>query len=161
MRELYLASVTVHVLAALLWLGGMFFLGAVGAPVLRHVEPAELRQRLFDAIGTRFRTVGWWAIGALLVTGTLNLWFKGILGLLATTGFWRAPYGQALAVKLAAVTVMLVVQAIHDFRDGPRAGRAVPGSDEALALRRRAAWLARLNALIAVVLVVAAVRLAR
>jgi hypothetical protein len=37
----------------------------------------------------------------------------------------------------------------------------VPGSPEALAARRRAAWLARINAGLGVVLVVVAVRLAR
>ena len=31
----YYLIVTLHVLAALLWLGGMFFLGLVGAPALR------------------------------------------------------------------------------------------------------------------------------
>lgn len=160
---LYFANVTLHVLAALLWLGGMFFLGAVGAPVLRAVEPAELRQRLFHQLGTRFRTVGWWAIAVLLVTGTLNLWFKGLLrwDVLGAAAFWGTTFGTALAVKLTAVTVMLVVQGIHDFVHGPRAGRATPGSAEALALRRRAAWLARINALIGLIVVVAAVRLAR
>jgi hypothetical protein len=41
------------------------------------------------------------------------------------------------------------------------AGRAAPGSAEALVLRRRAALLARANAIIGVVVVAAAVRLAR
>lgn len=160
---MYLANVTLHILAALLWLGGMFFLGVVGAPVLRHVEPPELRQKLFHALGTRFRTVGWWAIAVLVATGTLNLWFKGYLhwALLTSPPFWRSHFGGALAVKLAAVTTMLVVQAIHDFIDGPAAGRAMPGSTEALGLRKRAAWLARINALIGLIVVIAAVRLAR
>ncbi len=163
MRELYFANVTLHVLAALLWLGGMFFLGVVGAPVLRHVQPPELRQRLFLALGTRFRAVGWWAVAVLVATGTLNLWFRGYLhwALLTSPGFWRSNFGGALAVKLVAVTTMLVVQAVHDFIDGPAAGRAVPGSAEALALRQRAAWLARINAMLGIVLVLAAVRLAR
>jgi len=50
---------------------------------------------------------------------------------------------------------------VHDFVLGPRAGRAVPGTPEAAALRSRAAWAARFNALAAVGLVIAAVRLAR
>ena len=104
-------SVTMHVLAALLWLGGMFFLGVVGAPVLRAVEPVEL--------------------------------------------------GHALAVKLVAVAMMVIISATHDFALGPAAGRVSPGSPSALRLRRRAAMLARLNALIGIALVVAAVRLAR
>ena len=75
----YWVNVTVHVFAALLWLGGMFFLGVVGAPVLRNVEDPALRRDLFVALGERFRTVGWVAIAVLLVTGVLNLWLRGIL----------------------------------------------------------------------------------
>jgi putative copper resistance protein D len=66
MPALYYANVTLHVLAAMLWLGGMFFWGIVGAPLLCAIEPGELRQRLFQAIGERFRAVGWWTIAVLL-----------------------------------------------------------------------------------------------
>ena len=41
--SLHHLSVPLHVLAALLWLGGMFFLAALGAPVLRRVEPPAAR----------------------------------------------------------------------------------------------------------------------
>ena len=164
MRALYFANVSVHLLAALFWLGGMFFLGVVGAPALRRVEPPALRQRLFHELGLRFRTAGWIAIAILLATGTLNLWFRGWLhwqGVLGSGAFWRTPPGQALAWKLAAVTAMLVVSAVHDFVLGPRAGRAGAGSPEAIRMRRQAALLARVNALFGVIVVLAAVRLAR
>lgn len=160
----YWISVTVHMLAALFWLGGMFFLGVVGAPVLRAVEPAELRQRLFHAIGVRFRTAGWGAVGVLVATGMLNLHFRGLLrwdGLLADRLFWSTTLGRALAAKLAAVILMVGISAIHDFWLGPAAGRAGLGSPNAVRLRRQAALLARLNALIGVALVIAAVHLAR
>jgi hypothetical protein len=56
---------------------------------------------------------------------------------------------------------MLIVQAVHDFNVGPAAARLTPGSPEALSARRRAALLARLSALFGIVVVIAAVRLAR
>lgn len=163
MRALYLANVTVHILAAMFWLGGMFFLGVVGAPALRAVESAAVRQRLFHQLGVRFRRAGWWAIAVLLTTGTLNLYFRGWLhpGVLGTPAFWGSPVGHALILKLFAVTAMLVVSGIHDFVLGPRAGRALPGSPASIALRTRAARLARLNALLGIVVVLAAVMLAR
>jgi uncharacterized membrane protein len=164
MSTLYYINVTIHVLAAMLWLGGMFFLGVVGAPVLRVVEPPALRQRLFQQLGVRARGLGWWAIGILIVTGTFNLWFRGWLhweGVLGSAAFWRSSIGVALALKLASVTTMVVVSTVHDFILGPMAGRLPAGSAEALAFRRRAALLARANALLGVVIVIAAVRLAR
>ena len=163
MSTLYYINVTVHVLAAMLWLGGMFFLGVVGAPVLRAVEPPALRQRLFQQLGMRARALGWWAIAVLLATGTLNLYFRGWLrwDVLGNAAFWRTGVGIALATKLIAVAAMVAVSGVHDFVLGPRAGRLPAGSVEALAFRRRAALLARGNALLGVVIVVAAVRLAR
>lgn len=161
MRELYLLNVTVHVLAALLWLGGMFFLAAVGAPVLRTVEPPALRAELFRRLGQRFRAVGWMAIGALVATGTLNLHFSATLYRLNDAGFWATRYGHALAWKLAAAAAMIATSAVHDFVLGPRASSLRPGTPQALRARGRAAWLARINAILGVALVVAAVRLAR
>jgi hypothetical protein len=82
-------------------------------------------------------------------------------GVLGSAAFWRTPIGVALAFKLASVVTMIVVSAVHDFLVGPAASRAAAGSAEAVALRRRAALLARLNALVGLLLVVAATRLAR
>lgn len=164
MSTLYYFSVSIHVLAAMLWLGGMFFLGLVGAPILRAVEPPALRQRLFQQLGTRARAVGWWAIIVLLITGVLNLYFRGWLqwsGVLGSAAFWRTGAGIALAVKLSAVALMVVVSAVHDFMLGPMAGRLAAGSPAALSFRRRAALLARVNALIGILIVIAAVRLSR
>jgi putative copper export protein len=163
MTSLYFASVTLHLLAAMLWLGGTFFLAVVGAPVLRRVEPASLRSDLFHRLGVRFRSVGWIAIGALIVTGIANLGFRGLLEAetLGSASFWQGRYGRALAWKLAIVVAMVSLAAAHDFALGPRASRHAPGSLEAVAARRRAAWLARLNAGLGVALVAVAVRLAR
>ena len=160
----YYLLVFLHLLAALLWLGGMFFLGVVGAPILRSVEPPALRQRLFHKLGVRFRAAGWAAIAVLLVTGVWLLHLRGLLhwsGVLGDPEFWRTTLGVALAAKLAAVAIMIVVGFIHDFFLGPAAGRAPTGSARAQTLRRRAAAFARLNALVGLLLLLAAVRLAR
>jgi uncharacterized membrane protein len=163
MSTLYYINVSAHLLAALLWLGGMFFLAVVGAPVLRHVEPATLRRDLFSRIGKQFRIVGWIAIAILLLTGLGNLYFRGLFtaGLLTNSAFWGSSYGKALTVKLVAVLFMLVVQAVHDFIHGPRSGRLDPATEAGRHARRTAAWLARLNAIAGLVVVLAAVRLAR
>lgn len=163
MRELYLANVTIHVLAALFWLGGMFFFALVGAPALRRIEPPGLRAELFRTLGERFRGVAWVSIAVLLITGVLNLHLMNLLRweILGSGTFWTTSYGRALAWKLGAVLVMLLVSALHDFVFGPAASRLERGSAAAAAARTRAAWLARLNALAGLVLVIAAVRLTR
>lgn len=160
---LYFVNVTLHVLAARVWLGGMIFLAVAAAPMLRMVEHAELRRRLFEAIGVRFRLVGWWAIALLVVTGIVNLHYRGWLksDVFASGDFWRSAHGHALAIKLAAVLTMIGLRALHDFVFGPAASRAAIGTPQAAQQRRRAVVIARANALIGIIAVIAAVRLAR
>ena len=160
----YYIVVTIHILAAMFWLGGMFFLALIGAPLLRTLEPPEMRQRLFRELGTRFRLAGWIAIIILLITGVINLYYRGWLhwdGVLGSSAFWRTTVGHALACKLIAVTVMLIVSAVHDFILGPAAGRMKPGTPRALSYRRHAAHLARANAILGIIIVIAAVVLTR
>ena len=160
--NLYLALVTLHLLAAMLWLGGMLFLAVVGAPVLRALEPA-IRQEIFRRLGERFRTVGWIALGVLVATGTGMVQLRGWLRpeVMGSSGFWTAGPGRTLALKLALVALMLGLSAWHDFVLGPRAGRAEPGSPRALRLRKRAAGMARVNALVGLLVLFLAARLVR
>ena len=128
----------VHVLAALVWIGGMLFIALVLVPVARGFNDPPLRARLFHAAGVRFRVVGWIALGLLLVTGLGNLWLRPYLLTL--------PQFQ---VKLGLVVVALALSAIHDFVVGPRAGR--PGADPRL--RTQASWLGRVNLVVVLVVV--------
>ena len=162
MSTLYFFTVTTHVLAAIVWLGGMIAF-AILAPALRSVEDDGVRQRIFHVLGERFRMVGWICIAVLLVTGVGQLQLRGWWGaqFWGVAGFWSTNLGRALVLKLGTGALMLVIQAIHDFWLGPRAGMVTPGTNEAVTLRRRAAHLARANALLGLVLIYFAVRLAR
>jgi putative copper resistance protein D len=160
--RMYVLTVTVHILATLFWLGGTFFLGIVGAPALRGLEP-ELRGRLFRDIGVRFRKLGWAAITVLVITGVMNLNFRGLLGPAFRGGgdFWLTPFGKMLAWKLGLVTVIITMAALHDFWLGPLSGRLPVGSAEQLRVRRSVSWMGRVNAVLGVLLIYVATRLVR
>jgi uncharacterized membrane protein len=157
----HLTLVTLHLLAAITWAGGIAFLALVGAPVLRHVDDAALRQRLFNALGQRFRVVGWLAVGVAVLSGTALLAERGLLAAMGDAGFWATAAGHALGVKLVALVAMLGINGWHDLVDGPRASAAVPGTPAAVALRQRSMRLARAGAVAALVVVVAGVWLSR
>lgn len=170
MRGLYLTSVTLHVLAALYWLGGMWFLALVAAPVLRRELAPEQRALVFQQVGHRFRFHGWLALAVLLVTGVANLQLRGWLRpeVMGEADFWASPLGHALAGKLGMVLVMFALAGIHDFLLGPLASPDHPASpggapppDKRRQLRMAAVWVARFNAVAGLVLVYFAVRLAR
>lgn len=128
----------IHLLAAMLWVGGMLFVALVLVPATRRLEDPALRTRLIRDTGVRFRTVGWIALAAMIATGLLSLWLRPYL--LATARFH---------VKVGLVVLALSLAALHDFVLGPRAGR--PGADPRA--RTRASWLARVNVLVALAIV--------
>lgn len=133
--SLSLAFRFVHVLAAVTWLGGMLFIALVLVPVARRLPDDALRVRLISDLGRRFRTVGWIAIGVLVVTGLGNLWLRPeLLG--APRFHWKA----------GLIVLALALSVLHDFVLGPRAG-AEP------AARRRASWVARANLLVVLAIV--------
>lgn len=158
----YHAAIFVHVLSAVVWLGGMIAL-ALLAPILRGVGDDAARQGLFHRLGRRFRLVGWICLAALGASGLLQLHAKGWWGIAfwGAPGLWGSPLGHALAGKLLTVGIMLVVQALHDFWVGPLAGRVPAGTEQARLLRKRAALLARFNAVAALALLWFAVAVAR
>jgi copper resistance protein D len=178
----YQISVFLHILSAVVWIGGMFFLALVVVPVTRSLPRAE-RAALFGAVGRRFRVIGWACIGVLLVTGSINTIYRGVTWEnLFTAGLWSSPFGATLALKLAVVAVMLGLSVYHDFVIGPRSVRVLenagsaPGRSpssppapvtrpdlvgEAGRLRRQASVVGRLEAILALLVLVLAIMLVR
>lgn len=128
-----------HVTAAVTWLGGMLFIAIVLVPVTRRVQDPHLRIDLIGRTGKRFRTVGWTALALLVATGLVIL--------LRRPWLLRMP---AFQLKAALVVLALALSVLHDFVLGPRVGRLPP---EAAAPRRRLTWIARLNVLVVLTIV--------
>ncbi|MCC6849134.1 MAG: hypothetical protein IT294_11595 [Deltaproteobacteria bacterium] len=132
MHALYVFSVWVHVLAAITWIGGMFFLMIMVMPWLRQGDRATAAAFLRET-GTRFRTVGWGGFGVLLVTGAFN----------------------ALVLVVSSIHDFVVGPRVS------RAVELAPRSALTEKLRRRASLLGRANAVLALVLVALGVILVR
>jgi uncharacterized membrane protein len=165
MHFAFIAFLWLHIVAAAVWIGGMMFLALVLVPTIRRPEYRALGPALVHVTGVRFRVVGWIALAVLAASGAGNLWVRGIgFDLLTSAEFWSAPYGRLLALKLAGVASIVGVSLAHDLYVGPRAteeGRRNPGSEEALALRRRASLFGRTNLLLGLLLVAVGLMLAR
>ncbi|HSE83998.1 MAG TPA: CopD family protein [Thermodesulfobacteriota bacterium] len=159
--------VLIHVLAAIVWLGGMFFIALVIVPSLKKIEPAEKRFQVLSATARRFRTVSWIAIPILLVTGVLNAMNRGVtIDLISSGMLFSSLFGQVLTIKVTLVFVMIILSAIHDFVLGPRlinileASNPNPGSASKIKrYRKYVSWLARVNALLAILVVACGVML--
>ena len=165
MHVLYLISVWLHLLAVIVWIGGMAFLVLVVVPWLRKQGAATDAGEFLRETGERFRDVGWVCFAIIALTGTFNLYMRGVRLADFLRSEWRSSsFGEVVLFKLAAFCAVLLVSALHDFVLGPRATRAMmhdPRSAEAQAMRRMASRIARVNVLLALALVAGGVMLVR
>lgn len=157
MDPLALTVVFIHLTAAVVWIGGMLFLSAVGPALRRLNVPSSAI--LFRAMGRRFRDISWAAVVVLVATGVGNLAIEGAFQDLAA--FLAA--NPLLPVKMGLVGAMISVKAAHDFVVGPQASQAM-ASDLAAAPRlsvwRAAMALGRLNVLLGLVVLFLSVGIA-
>ena len=159
-RTMYHLFVSLHILAAVVWVGGMLFLSLVLAPLVRSRKAAPEFMALFRSAALRFRVVSWAAIGVLLLTGPMLLSQRGIA--LTVPSSWP----HIVRLKLALVGALLVLTVLHDLVMGPRISHAiaVPESSRTAweqVVVRTARWLPRISLLLALAVVVVAAVLAR
>jgi uncharacterized membrane protein len=118
---LYHLSVALHVLAASLWLGHMFFWSLFSGPALKKIQPPEVAERLRAVMRWR-GGLGWPALGVLAVTGLYQMRFRGVTpGMLVDGTMLQSAAGRLLACKLLLVLGMVGYQAIWAHRPAPRA----------------------------------------
>ncbi len=158
LHALYVLSVTVHVLAAALWVGGMGFFALVVVPIVRRAMDPERASAVLREAGLRFNKVAWICLGVLAATGVCNLYCRGLLPAILTAEFWSTAFGRALAVKLGVVAFVVAASAAHavDARRPP-----VPAGAEVARARRRMTLLGRSILLFSVAVVALGVVLVR
>lgn len=157
----------IHLLAAIVWLGGMFFISLVLVPSLRKLDPPTKRTEILSSTARRFSLVSWIAILVLLITGAINAANHGItIALISSGNLLSSQFGIILTFKVILVLVMILISAVHDFILGPKLIRLAElqrsGADSAksVAIKRKfVSWLARINAFIGIIVVACAVML--
>ncbi len=167
MNILRISIVLIHILAALIWIGGMFFIALVAVPILRKIESPAKRNEILSFTAKRFRVVSWIAISVLLITGLLNAINHGVtIDLISTGKLFSSYFGKVITLKVILVFIMVVLSVIHDFFLGPRLtnliGSSLSDPDSLKDLKRRrqyVSWLARANVILGILVVACAVML--
>src|SRR5436190_11345777 len=103
--------VIVHLLAAMVWVGGSIALVVAGVPAIRTLE-GDPRQRAMRELGLRWRPLGYGALGIAAVTGVV----------LAQHDYddARSPFGAVLWVKVGLSFGLITASYLHNFVLGPR-----------------------------------------
>ncbi|MBI3810073.1 MAG: DUF4149 domain-containing protein [Nitrospirae bacterium] len=152
-------NVWLHILAAVIWIGGMLFLSLIAVPVLRRVDSPLVRRDLLRAMAQRFRRLVWICVAILVPTGIVNVLSYGNRAA-------GSPYMKVLHIKLGLVAFLVVMGLLHDFVIGPRAARAMsrdglPPTSTDLLMVTLAPWVGRFNLLLGVIIILLAAALTR
>lgn len=99
---LHLASQTVHLVAAGVWMGAL-------VPLWSVLPTAPSEERI--TIVNRFKWAGYGAVSLVLLTGLINTWLVTHSVLPSTT----STYGKLLLVKLFFVAALLLVALFNQF----------------------------------------------
>lgn len=111
----------VHLLAAFIWLGHMFFWSLFAGPVLKRIGPPSRAERLRE-LSMSMGGVGWPALAVLFLTGGYLLSARGIhVGEFLSGSFWSNPAAHVLGFKLLLVLFMVGYQLVIGHRRAPRA----------------------------------------
>ena len=138
-------SVWLHVLAAMTWVGGMLTFVAAAMPWARR-QGEEQKTAFLHEFGRRFRLITWTAFAILTLTGTFNLWVRGMRAShLFGSEWWGTSFGQLLGLKLLLFVIAMAVLVAHERDMNPV----------------RARWLGRLSLLLGLAIVAIAIRLVR
>jgi uncharacterized membrane protein len=123
-----------HLLAVVVWVGGLVFQPLVLWPILSRATTARDRLRLGLILEARCRTVMWPAVGLVLLTGLYN-----VMQVLYATSLAGGRVPQAftylLSIKLLLVSLMIGIQtALHLVIHPRRVAqfRAVPADVDVL-----------------------------
>lgn len=113
MKEIIL---TIHILAATLWIGGMLFMVFVLSPYVRSLPNSV---EAFQKVGKRFSIIGTFiGLPVLFITGIGNMHSFGItfFDLFHRT----SSYASTLHDKIHLFLITLLLALIHDLYLGPR-----------------------------------------
>lgn len=138
------ASLVLHLLAATAWVGGLLFQAGVLIPGLRGSEAGA---RQIVRLSRRFHLVAGAALAVLIVTGVLNM---------ATAGL--PPLGR-LMEKLFLVCLLVLGTGFQGHVALPRLAQVTAG--DLTPAERRFAAATTINAVLGVLILLAALRLAR
>jgi len=154
------ALVWIHLLAAMVWIGGMVFLSVVLVPVLKRDGGFAQHVALFRTVAYRFRAVVWGAMGMLVLTGSVMAVGRSIP--LLDPQQWPTIF----LAKISVVSFLFTLTLLHDLVVGPQVRRVLGTAEEKRSagdrmLVRYSALVPRLSLLVALLVLLLAVVLAR
>ena len=154
----------IHVIAAVVWIGGNLILAMVIVPYFRQNLPPVQRIQLLTQIGKRFEPIVWGCVLILIFTGIGNLYKAGFFD---STFNYIGSFAVTFYSKLIMFLLLLMFTALHGFVFGPRLSAAIEGLDpeteelppQVKQLRKQMSIVSSLMGVVSLLILLAAVAL--
>ena len=156
----------IHVIAAVVWIGGNMILAMVIVPHFKQNLPPVQRIQILTLIGKRFEPIVWGCVLILFFTGIANIFnsadlFSDDSSLLVGT------FMRTLGIKLLLFIVLLILTGLHSFIYGPKLSKAIedldPETEELPAnvnsIRKKMAIVSSAMGVVSLLIILAAVAL--
>ena len=127
MEIIWLLILWIHVIAAVVWVGGNLILAMVIVPYFRQTLPPVKRIQLLTQIGKRFEPIVWGCVLVLFFTGIGNTFNAIDFSSPIVTSFMLT-----LLIKLILFIALLILTVLHSFVYAPRLLMAIETLDETL-----------------------------
>lgn len=156
----------IHVIAAVVWVGGNLILAMVIVPYFRQSLPPVKRIELLTQIGKRFEPIVWGCVGILFFTGIANI-FDAIGFGSSSANEGINTFMRTLLIKLMLFIALLILTALHSFVFGPRLLAAIEGlapeteelPSNVQSIRKRMSIVSSLMGVVSLLILLAAVAL--
>lgn len=150
----------IHLMSAMVWIGGMTFLTLIAVPSLKKLASPEMQAILYKDIGRRFKLVGWICIFVLILTGPINIYHHVTSHHMIDDG--EDNFHSIFVLKLGLVLIMILLSLIHDFVLGPLLGEKIrEGPAPPKFLKLIVPWMARINLILGLIVVYLGLTLAQ
>lgn len=158
-HHIYVLSVFIHIVCACIWLGGMLFLILAFIPGIKnHPDKVDL----IASVSLKFRTIGTIALVLLLISGYIQLEYRGIQW--DIDFFLNNTFGKIAGLKILVFIGNILISIFHDYFLGSKAIEAWkkdPEHSETLRLRNLSRLMGRTSFLLAIIAVFLGVLISR
>ena len=142
-----------HLLATVVWIGGMFYMDLILMPSLAKIDPGE-RGKLMGIIAKKFTIAAWSAIIVIIITGILktpsNMYFDT-----------SDEYGTYLFIKHVLVIGAIIVGLIITLVIVPKLKQSTPKpgerpSEEFISYSKKIEHLSKTNLILGILILICA-----
>ena len=118
----------IHVIAAVVWIGGNLILAMVIVPHFRQNLPPVQRIQILTLIGKRFEPIVWLCVLILVFTGIVNI-FNSVDLSATNEPLFVGTFMRTLGIKLLLFFILLILTGLHSIFYGPKLSKAIEDLD--------------------------------